>query len=175
MDHTENKAILESFSKFVIDANLIEAINLREILSDEVISMYIINSVKQLFEQYDNEKKWVDNKLEDAFEIESFSEIIDAYLIGFRDLNQPHIIEWLTQLKKSLDLLKRTNEFTNQKEGATATENKCEQQQEPSTKATKIVKYEPDVLALSEIFPKLRLKEILHLQESKQKLREINR
>ena len=72
MDNIENEIILKSFSKFVIDANLLEDDCLREILADEVFSMYISNTIKQMFQQYDNEKKWIDKKLEEAFEIENF-------------------------------------------------------------------------------------------------------
>ena len=104
MDSNKNVIILESFSKFIqINSNLMQETCLNEIINDEVISMYIVNTIQQLFEQYDTENKWIDNKLEDAFEIENFIEIIDAYLNGFCDLEQTKIIQWLTQLKKSLD------------------------------------------------------------------------
>jgi hypothetical protein len=165
MDNIENEIILKSFSKFVTGSNLLEDDYLREILADEVFSMYIINTIKQLFQQYDNEKKWIDKKLEDAFEIENFIDIIDAYLSGFRDLDQTQIVSWLTELKKSVDQIKSTNNESSSQissqEGASSTVNQCEKQ-ESSTDAKPVenFKYEPNVMALSEMFPKMSLKEI---------------
>jgi len=163
MDSNKNEIILESFSKFIIDSNLMQETCLNEILNDEVISMYIVNTIQQLFEQYDTENKWIDNKLEDAFEIENFIEIIDAYLNGFCDLEQTKIIQWLTQLKKSLDnnyksfseVLNQQNDEPIQK-SSSLTDNDVNLKQN----VKKINSYEPDVLALSEMFPSLNLKEI---------------
>lgn len=161
MDSNKNVIILESFSKFIINSNLMQETCLNEIINDEVISMYIVNTIQQLFEQYDTENKWIDNKLEDAFEIENFIEIIDAYLNGFCDLEQTKIIQWLTQLKKSLDsnyksisdVLDRQNEPILK---SPLTDNDANLKQN----VKQINSYEPDVLALSEMFPSLNLKEI---------------
>ena len=94
----EDSLILESFSNFVIKNKLIESSDF-EATIDEVIGSYVVNTIKQLFEEYENHKIWLDDNAAEEFDIESFVEIIDAYLCGFNTLEKNDIVHWLIDLK----------------------------------------------------------------------------
>jgi hypothetical protein len=102
----KDQLILASFSDFVIDHDLIDRNDLDQFL-DDTIGAYIINAIKQLFEEYESHKIWLDEpsarNLAEDFDIENFIEIIDAYLTGFSTLHSNEIISWLIKLKKKLD------------------------------------------------------------------------
>lgn len=155
MEKVRNEIILKTFSEFVIGTKLLDTESLNDILNDEIIALYIINTINQFFEQYDNEQKWLDsNSIEEAFEIENFIEIIDAYLSGFSQLNQSDIIKWLTQLKQLLEEASTKTEIIETKNEIV--EKELTTKNEPVT----VIDYNENVISLNEIFPTLSLKEI---------------
>lgn len=100
MDSTIDETILSSFKKFIkfqINSTSLDA------LDDEIMCSYVINAIKQFYEEYENHKAWIDDNVEESFDMENFIEIIDAYFEGFRELDEAIIIVWLVELKRSLD------------------------------------------------------------------------
>lgn len=152
----QNELIVKSFSNFMINSNLHDSESISDILSDEIISQYICNTIKQLFDQYEAENKWLDYKLEESLEIENFIEVIDAYITGFDTLNQTDIINWLSQLKQDLD---QTKTKQSKEEEKTLEDESPKSEDKPLT-TTSCVNFDSNVILLSEMFPKLSLKEI---------------
>lgn len=153
--------ILDSFKTF-IEKSPIDNANL-DMLSDEVVVMYVTTSIKQFYEEYETQKFWIDEKLEEAFDLENFVEIIDAYFEGFRDLDQKEIISWLTGLKrdinsslsvktenpmKDIEIIKAVDEITLGETKAKPSKKKYQQYSNP------------DIENLSEMFPLINPKKI---------------
>ncbi len=99
-----NKLIIDSFIHFVSEYNLVDRQNV-EMTIDETVGAYIVNTIQQLYNEYENHKIWLDDEFASDFDIENFIEIIDAYLFGFSSLEKEKIISWLISLKKEIDNL----------------------------------------------------------------------
>ena len=167
MENDENILIIESFIDFIIESNLSDRHNLKNLI-DNVIEVYLINTIKQLYIDYENHKLWIDNEIEDAFDIENFIEIIDEYFTGFKSLNKSDILKWLVKLKKDIDLKNEKNlskidepsiKIDEEKKGQENFEIKIE-----SVKCNKKIKNDhtddTTINLLVEIFPGISLKDI---------------
>jgi hypothetical protein len=159
----EDSIILESFSNFVIENELIDRSDL-EATIDEVIGSYVVNTIKQLFEEYENHKIWLDDKAAEEFDIESFVEIIDAYLCGFNTLEKNDIVHWLIQLKNDIDSQKQhekeISETLNKTEEDLSIEIIQDKDKKIKSKENKIDPNDPNIKLLIEMFPSVSLNEI---------------
>jgi hypothetical protein len=102
---SDEKLILDSFSRFVTEQKLIEPADL-EYLIDDTIGAYIVNAIRNFYAEYENHKAWLDEDSVDLVEdldLDSFAEIIDAYLVGFSSLDISVIFNWLIKLKKEIE------------------------------------------------------------------------
>ena len=154
--------ILDSFKKF-IGQSPIDNVHL-DMLSDEVVVMYVTTSIKQFYEEYENQKFWIDEKIEEAFDLENFVEIIDAYFDGFRDLEQKEIVSWLTKLKKDINYslsIKTVNPMQDQEIIKSVEEislNESNPKVNPSNKKQHFSN--PDIENLSDMFPLINPRKI---------------
>lgn len=158
----EDSIILESFSSFVIKNKLIESSDF-EATIDEVIGSYVVNTIKQLFEEYENHKIWLDDNAAEEFDIESFVEIIDAYLCGFNTLEKNDIVHWLIDLKNYIDSEKQ-NELEASDKTETDENLSIEIAQDSDKKVKpkdkKIDANDPNIELLTEMFPSVSINEI---------------
>lgn len=158
----EDSLILESFSNFVIKNKLIESSDF-EATIDEVIGSYVVNTIKQLFEEYENHKIWLDDNAAEEFDIESFVEIIDAYLCGFNTLEKNDIVHWLIDLKNYIDSEKQ-NELEASDKTETDENLSIEIAQDSDKKVKpkdkKIDANDPNIELLTEMFPSVSINEI---------------
>lgn len=158
----EDSLILESFSSFVIKNKLIESSDF-EATIDEVIGSYVVNTIKQLFEEYENHKIWLDDNAAEEFDIESFVEIIDAYLCGFNTLEKNDIVHWLIDLKNYIDSEKQ-NELEASDKTETDENLSIEIAQDSDKKVKpkdkKIDANDPNIELLTEMFPSVSINEI---------------
>lgn len=103
-----DQIILESFRDFVVDkTKLLKSFEYHEMI-DSSIGAYIVNAIKQFYADYENHKVWLnqDKAISESFnEIDSFVEVISAYLIGFEQIENSRILEWLIELKNQIDRL----------------------------------------------------------------------
>ncbi len=107
---SDEKLILGSFSQFAIEQKLIEPADL-EFLLDETIAAYIVSAIQNFYAEYETHRVWLDEtsvNLAEDFDLDSFAEIMDAYLVGFSSLDMALILNWLVKLKKEIDGLKKT-------------------------------------------------------------------
>ena len=105
MNDQKHKLILDSFVKLAARFDLIDKKNLDSTI-DETVGDYIVNTIQQLYEDYESHKVWMDDEFASDFDLDNFVEIIDAYLAGFRDLDPTAILNWLITLKKEIDVCK---------------------------------------------------------------------
>jgi hypothetical protein len=106
---TEDKIIIDSFTKFVLNHKLVDQAEL-DALIDQTVAAYIINAIKNLYEEHENHTVWLDEasvSLADEFDLDSFVEIMDAYLNGFTSLPAATVLNWLVVLKKEIDVSKQ--------------------------------------------------------------------
>lgn len=163
----EQKTILESFEKFITsESGLMSSSEWLEIGSDEIVSAYIVNTIKQLFQDYEDHTVWSsqDEAVANTFtEVDAFVEVIAAYLPGFERLQVNDILKWLIGLKARID--------EDKKIAATVTLTAdTKQSNENETKTTSITKIEVedaneatadgDVKLLLEMFPQFSIKDI---------------
>lgn len=163
----EQRTILESFEKFITsESGLMTSSEWSEIGSDEIVSAYIVNTIKQLFQDYEDHTVWSsqDEAVAHTFtEVDAFVEVIAAYLPGFERLQVNDILKWLIGLKARID--------EDKKIAATATlTTDTKQSNENETKTTSITKIEVedaneatadgDVKLLLEMFPQFTVKDI---------------
>ncbi|CAF0710753.1 unnamed protein product [Brachionus calyciflorus] len=162
MEQAEDVHILNSFKKFVIESNLIEKHDL-DCTIDQTIGSYIVNTIKQFYEEYENHKIWLDDNAEEEFDIDNFVEILDAYLNGFSDLSKNSITKWLIQLKNEIDKLQKEQEkFENSssnKSEHVLTETQYSDESKTNEKLNDI-ELNTDTKILVEMFPNVNLKEI---------------
>ena len=158
----EDSIILESFSSFVIKNKLIESSDF-EATIDEVIGSYVVNTIKQLFEEYENHKIWLDDNAAEEFDIESFVEIIDAYLCGFNTLEKNDIVHWLIDLKNYIDSEKQNELEASDKtetDGNLSIEIAQDSDKKVKPKDKKIDANDPNIELLTEMFPSVSINEI---------------
>jgi hypothetical protein len=105
----QNSLIIDSFQEFVVENELISKNDL-PLLFDDIISSYIINTIKQLYEEYESHKIWLDCAIEETFDIENFIEIIDEYISGFMYIDRSKVVTWLKKLKQNINELATTKE-----------------------------------------------------------------
>lgn len=101
-EEATDNLILKSFNDFVLESKLVDKQDLDSTI-DGTIGSYIVNTIKQFYEEYENHKIWLDNSKAEDFDVENFIEIIDAYLSGFNNLPKKSILNWLIRLKKDID------------------------------------------------------------------------
>ena len=164
-----DKLILDKFIEFVVHHKLIDKASVAMTI-DEVIGTYIVNTIKQLYEEYESHKIWLDDKTAEDFETESFVEIIDAYLNGFNTLSSEDIVRWLVDLKKEIDQLenkKETSVSEKEREDNDATSNArslndhtskdkkkpIEDKLKKEKSFDELLLNDPNIKLLSEIFP----------------------
>ncbi len=162
MDFGASELIVEQFRKFLTYSSVDNSC--LELLSDENVRLYVVNTINQLFEEYEDHKIWIDNSIESGFDVDTFKEILDAYFEGVGDIDKKDIFKWLIQLRKDINLLK-------EKEDEFKVEVKIEK--EPLTKDSDSVggkydkksdkskkKLNPDIQNLVEMFPSMSLNNI---------------
>ena len=167
MSGNSNSLILEKFVEFVVDKNLIDKASI-EMTIDESVGTYIVNTIKQLYEEYESHKIWLDNKTAENFDLENFVEIIDAYLNGFNTLANKEIIEWLVALKKEMGQLENIKEENMQASNAIAVEccssqniSESETKQDNQKKQKNMPEInDPNVKLLGEMFPNIDMERI---------------
>lgn len=91
--------ILKSFKDFVI--NQCQLITQSDFDSsvDEIIASYIVNTIRQFYDEYETHSIWLDNQSAENLDLEPFIEIINEYLCGFDQVDSKSITKWLISLK----------------------------------------------------------------------------
>ena len=162
-----DEKILNSFKNFILKSK-IDSASL-EALEDNVVSSYVINAIKQFYEEYENHKAWIDDNVEKSFDIENFIEIIDAYFEGFSELNEALVIIWLVELKRNIDNEVNTEtKFTeNEKIGLSGCLKELKIEETKNTpkhkkikKNKSLVAENPDIQNLCEMFPLVSVKNV---------------
>ena len=162
-----DEKILNSFKNFILKSK-IDSASL-EALEDNVVSSYVINAIKQFYEEYENHKAWIDDNVEKSFDIENFIEIIDAYFEGFSELNEALVIIWLVELKRNIDNEVNTEtKFTeNEKIGLSGCLKELKIEETKNTPKNKKIKKNkslvaenPDIQNLCEMFPLVSVKNV---------------
>jgi hypothetical protein len=69
-----DEKILNSFKNFILKSK-IDSASL-EALEDNVVSSYVINAIKQFYEEYENHKAWIDDNVEKSFDIENLVVVV---------------------------------------------------------------------------------------------------
>ena len=161
-----DKLIFDSFSGFILDKKLIEPADL-EYLIDDTVNAYILNAIKQVFDDYENHKCWLDDAaaaLAENFDLESFLEVIDAYVPGFSSqLNANTIMTWLIKLKKEIDenekQRSRTHNYRSLVQASSSDQEATSSQTERNLEI--VVQIEDENLkTLADMFPELEFKEV---------------
>lgn len=101
-----NTIILDSFRDLVIEQAKILSITEFEQMIDETIGVYITNTVKQFYQDYEKHSFWLNQNeavSQSLTEIGSFVEVIDAYLDGFQKIENCVILDWLIELKSKIN------------------------------------------------------------------------
>lgn len=101
-----DQKILNSFCELTTNKIKLFTPDEYEIMMDSTIRVYIINTIKQFFKDFENHKVWLnqDEAIKQSFtEVDSFVDVIDAYLIGFKKIESQKILEWLIELKGNVD------------------------------------------------------------------------
>ena len=147
-----DKLILDSFIHFV--TSLEKFGDVSTLFLDETIRSYLINTIKHLYDEYKNDN--AENEIGD------FIEIMDAYINGFKEINEKQILKWLIELGKELD----ENKYIAKNDSVT-----CQTEFEKPT-ITSHVEIEPELEKLTfddsnldliaEMFPDLDRKLILN-------------
>lgn len=163
--------IIQSFKTFITNSSVDSSC--LDMLSDAIVSSYVVNTIKQFYEEYENHKIWIDNNIEEAFDLESFIEIIDAYFDGFKDLNLNDIIVWLIELKHQLDALnksendiieKNASEIENNEAQVEETKNIVKNKKKQSK--NKLPLANPDIENLCEMFPSFSFKKVTRIYKN---------
>lgn len=116
--------IIDSFLDFIVNHELIQKDEINDLI-DDTIRLYIINTIKQFYDDYESHLLWIDsNTAKDQFEIEQFMEVVDAYLPSFINLDKNNVIKWLIELKRQIDSL--FNEEKSKNSSEIIIENNCE-------------------------------------------------
>lgn len=163
MSGDSNSLILDNFIEFIVNKELIEKTNVA-LTIDEYVGAYIVNTIKQFYEEYENHKIWLDNKSAEEFELENFLEVINAYINGFASLNTEDIIKWLIDLKKKIDDSdSRIKEITQPK--VADAEDFCKSKtakdsHSPDKTMIKLDQSDPNIKLLCEMFPDVKKKRI---------------
>ncbi len=165
MTPNSGELIIEQFQKLLINSP-VDSSSL-ELLSDENVKSYVVSTITQLFEEYEDHKLWIDNDIESAFDVETFIEILDAYFEGIRDIHKKRLLEWLIQLKKDIDssaLIKKEANFETlaeyDKEVLTQLPDVADEKCEKKTSKKVIKQANPDIENLLEMFPSMSLNTI---------------
>ena len=164
-DEKASHLILNNFLEFVVNKNLIKKSEI-EATIDESVGSYIVNTIKQFYEEYEIHKIWLDNKAaNENFELDSFVEVIEAYLNGFNTLKSSEIIKWLIELKNNIDELEKMDKEppkTNKATNAECSNEEIINREDKMCKSEKssIENSDPNIKLLSEIFPDLELMRI---------------
>ena len=104
-----NSLILDSFKDFIANKNILDPNDFNE-LFDDTIASYVVNTIKQFYDEYETHKTWLDIEFVETFDVENFVEIIDEYLNGFKSINTKEITNWLIQLKSDINTLNNNKE-----------------------------------------------------------------
>lgn len=148
----QNNLILRSFKNFALKNKLVQEDEI-ELMIDNVLGSYIVNTIIQFYSEYDNHKAWFDDNAEEQFDIENFSEIVEAFMTGFSQIKRNEICKWLVDLKQQIDNIKSETSDKNLKS--------IEPADDVVTKNhKKTFDIDPEIKSLAEMFPNLNLKEI---------------
>jgi hypothetical protein len=161
----EEKMILDSFIQFLLAHNLKSELSSNEEnqFDDNILASYVINMIKQFYEEYESSRMWLDEKKAQNFEIENFKEIMDAYISDFKLINDNDIIEWLIELKKRLDDLARISKISSNKlksEEKITKDETIETNNLLNDNNSNELKYDKNMQLLIEMFPNLNAKDI---------------
>jgi len=165
-ENKNNQLILSSFLKLIDENNLD-----KNELADEIISSYVINTINQFYEEYENHKIWLDEvDAESILDVENFVEIIDAYLSGFSQINKKDIVAWLINTKKEIeaDCKQISINKNNQQENTQRLEDNSQNgknhaklsNDKKMTSKQKDEPHDPNIQLLIEMFPTIDLSEI---------------
>lgn len=163
-----NALILSSFKNFItVDSKLMTQVDFESVI-DETIASYIINTIKQFYEDYENHKVWLnkDEAVTRSFDIENFIDIIDAYLVGFNQLKSSSILTWLIKLKQEIDIENSAQQTPSDLDSARSNpsllldESSNSQESSKTEKTTIVDECIGDIKLLMEMFPQLGFKEI---------------
>jgi hypothetical protein len=164
LETSSEKLILEGFKKFIIESCHLLTSEEFELSVDDTIATYIVNTIKQFYIDYENHKIWLHDRIEpDYGDMDTFVEVIDAYLVGFTGLDRKCIIKWLAELRDELEKLsvvakseqktvQATEKLTNPTSNVKSDEKKI------TTSKGRSSKSDPHVDILVEMFPQFSLK-----------------
>ena len=149
-----NSLIVDSFKGFIAKKNILDLNELNE-LFDDAIASYVVNTIRQLYDDYETHKTWLDIEFAETFDVENFVEIIDEYLNGFKGINMTEITNWLIQLKSDI------NDLNNRSKEPKCESNKLDKDDLPGIKMESNIKMNnPDLELLCEMFPLIELSQI---------------
>jgi hypothetical protein len=150
--------ILETFIEFIVSKKLIEK-SCIEMTIDDCVGTYIVNTINQFYDEYENHKIWLDNQTAEKFELDNFVEVIDAYINGFNELKSEEIIRFLIDLKRNIDELdkktKDASRLVHSEIEAHSSEPKIDQYVEK-----KVDPVDPKIKLLSEMFPEVKIQRV---------------
>jgi len=150
--------ILETFIEFIVSKKLIEK-SCIEMTIDDCVGTYIVNTINQFYDEYENHKIWLDNQTAEKFELDNFVEVIDAYINGFNELKSEEIIRFLIDLKRNIDELdkktKDASQLVHSEIVAHSSEPKIDQCVEK-----KVDPVDPKIKLLSEMFPEVKIQRV---------------
>jgi len=150
--------ILETFIEFIVSKKLIEK-SCIEMTIDDCVGTYIVNTINQFYDEYENHKIWLDNQTAEKFELDNFVEVIDAYINGFNELKSEEIIRFLIDLKRNIDELdnktKDASQLGHSEIVAHSSESKIDQCVEK-----KVDPVDPKIKLLSEMFPEVKIQRV---------------
>ena len=126
---------------------------------DDCVGTYIVNTINQFYDEYENHKVWLDNQTAEKFELDNFVEVIDAYINGFNELKSEEIIRFLIDLKRNIDELdkktKDASQLVHSEIVAHSSEPKIDQCVEK-----KVDPVDPKIKLLSEMFPEVKIQRV---------------
>lgn len=168
-----DKKVIDSFEKFIVDRmRLLTRSEYAEMI-DTTIAAYIVNTIKQFYKDYENHKVWLgqDEAVAASFtDIESFIDVVDAYLPGFNRLESSSILNWLVELKAEIEreinppvsspdpvpvIISQPNKIPENEKIP-----KEEKSKKKNAKANQDEAPSDDVVQLQEMFPQFTVKEI---------------
>jgi hypothetical protein len=160
MRDESSSLILETFIEFILSKNLIEK-SCIEMTIDDCVGTYIVNTIIQFYDEYENHKIWLDNQTAEKFELDNFVEVIDAYINGFNALKSEEIIRFLIDLKRNIDELdkkmKDASQLVHSEIVAHSSEPKIDQCVGNTKKVDPV---DPKIKLLSEMFPEVKIQRV---------------
>jgi hypothetical protein len=190
-----DELILKSFTCFVENSSHFKGNSdcTNEFLNDEIVRSYIVNSIKQFYDEYDCHKIWLHDDDQVAFDLEdiemdSFIEVIDAYFNGFMQINQNEIVNWLIALKKEINERNKINQSTIKSSPEKSNSKNDKQQQQGNNNGEnddnelkvksvtledleiqQLRKIDQNINLLIEMFPHLKLNQVVNTYKRRNK------